>query len=254
MNQASLIEPAITTKDLNVSISGQAILSNINVSFPQRNISTIVGPSGGGKSSLLRCFNQIGRLTDKYEETGDLFFFGKGLSQAYPSLELLRQNVGMVFQSPCIYPTTIRKNIMFGVEKLVHFTKQESDAHLEQVLKSASLWDEVSHRLDEPANSLSLGQKQRLCIARVLIMKPEIILLDEPTASLDLNSVRLIEKLLLKLKQSCSIILVTHDIGQVRRVADYIVMIENGKILNQGSSQDIFSDMHYAESTGLSFD
>ena len=232
---ASLHPDAIATKNLNISIGGHPILSDINAQIPRNGITAIVGPSGGGKSTLLRSFNQIGRLTPQYKETGQINVFGTDISDGFEHVEELRKTVGMVFQSACVFNTSILKNVTFGLDRQRKLSASARLNIAETCLRQAALWEEVKDRLDMRASKLSLGQKQRLCLARVLAMTPKILLLDEPTASLDPMSVRKIEDALLVLKRDYSIIIVTHDLEQMRRLADHIIFIEKGDLKAQGS-------------------
>ncbi len=232
---ASVHPDAIATQNLNVSIDSHPILTGINVQIPRNGITAIVGPSGGGKSTLLRSFNQIGRLTPKYKETGQINIFGTDITDGFEHVEELRKTVGMVFQSACIFKTSILKNVTFGLDRQRKLSTSARLNIAEKCLRQAALWDEVKDRLDMRASKLSLGQKQRLCLARVLAMTPKILLLDEPTASLDPMSVRKIEDALLVLKRDYSIVIVTHDLEQMRRLADHIIFIEKGDLKAQGS-------------------
>ena len=183
------ITDAVKTEGLSVSIGETSILKDINCHCPHRKITTIVGPSGSGKSTLLRSFNRIGSLTHGYKEQGTIKLFGHDIDGAFATVEDLRQAVGMVFQKACVFPCSIQSNVLFGISKQRKLSKSAANEIAETALRSATLWEEVKDRLNEPAASLSLGQKQRLCIARVLAMQPKVLLLDEPTASVDPLSV-----------------------------------------------------------------
>ena len=241
-NIKSLQQPvteAVKTESLSISIGGTPILKNVNCHFPHHQISTIVGPSGSGKSTLLRSFNRIGSLTANYKESGTIKLFGHNIDAAFETVEELRQGVGMVFQKACVFPCSIQDNVLFGISKQRKLSKSIAAEIAETALRSATLWDEVKDRLNKPAASLSLGQKQRLCIARVLAMQPKVLLLDEPTASVDPLSVRAIENTLLSLKKDYTIIMVTHDLHQMRRIADHIVFLQDGDIVAQGTLPEI---------------
>ena len=230
---------AVKAEGLSISIGGAPILNNVDCQFPHHKITTIVGPSGSGKSTLLRSFNRIGTMTQGYVETGAIKLLGHNIDGAFETVEQLRQEVGMVFQKACVFPCSIKNNVLFGISKQRKLSKSVASDIAETALRSATLWDEVKDRLNEPAASLSLGQKQRLCIARVLAMQPKILLLDEPTASVDPLSVRAIENTLLSLKQDYTIIIVTHDLHQMRRIADHIVFLQAGEVVTQGTLEQI---------------
>ena len=239
---ASIHPDAVATQNLNISIDGHTILNDINVQIPRNRITAIVGPSGGGKSTLLRSFNQIGRLTPKYKESGHINIFGTDITDGFEHVEELRKTVGMVFQSACVFKTSILKNVTFGLDRQRKLSPSARLNIAEKCLRQAALWEEVKDRLDMRASKLSLGQKQRLCLARVLAMTPKILLLDEPTASLDPMSVRKIEDALLLLKRDYSIVIVTHDLEQMRRIADHVIFIENGSLEAQGTLDQLNSE------------
>ncbi|MEP6341705.1 MAG: ATP-binding cassette domain-containing protein [Maricaulaceae bacterium] len=230
---------AVEAECLCISIGDTPILKDVSCCFPRHKITTIVGPSGSGKSTLLRSFNRIGSLTHGYKESGAVKLFGCDVTGAFETVEDLRQSVGMVFQKACVFPCSIKDNVLFGISKQRKLSKSVAAEVAETALRRATLWEEVKDRLDEPAISLSLGQKQRLCIARVLAMQPKVLLLDEPTASVDPLSVRAIENTLLSLKSDYTIIMVTHDLHQMRRIADHIVFLQDGDIVTQGTLETI---------------
>jgi len=208
--------------------------------LPARAVTCIVGPSGSGKSTLLRSLNRINEDTPTFSTRGDLRVSGRSVTSDFSDVTELRRKVGMVFQRPCVFPCSIADNVLFGVrdKKLSKIKQREI---IEDALRAASLWQEVSTRLDESAVSLSLGQQQRLCIARTLAMKPEVILLDEPTASVDPVSARAIEETIKTLSKTYTIIMVTHDLRQTRRISDQVVFICDGKMIESGPKTLMFS-------------
>lgn len=216
------------------------ILSDITFDIPARAITCIVGPSGSGKSTLLRSLNRINEDMPKFSVAGDMRIAERSVINDFPDVTELRRKVGMVFQRPCVFPCSISENVLFGVrdKKLSQTDKRRI---LEEALKAASLWAEVSARLDDTATSLSLGQQQRLCIARTLAMKPDVILLDEPTASVDPVSARAIEQTIKDLSAEYTIVMITHDIRQTRRVGDHVVFICDGNLIEAGSGEHMFS-------------
>lgn len=232
---------AIKVSDFHVWHKDAHILNDIHVSFQYHRINGIIGPSGGGKSTLIRSINRINDEVDGLTLKGAIHVNGKDIYDKSMDVTKLRTEVGMVFQKPCIFPKSICENVLFGVQHLRKLLRQEKLQMVEDTLKSVSLWKEVSHRLHDQASSLSIGQQQRLCIARTLAVKPEVILLDEPTSSLDPVSSRAIEDLMLKLKRDYTIVLVTHNIQQAKRIADHLVFMCEGKIIEQGPKQKLFN-------------
>jgi len=216
------------------------ILSDITFDIPARAVTCIVGPSGSGKSTLLRSLNRINEDTPKFSIVGDMRIGDRSIINDFTDVTELRQKVGMVFQRPCVFPCSISENVLFGVRDK-SLSQADRRRILEDALKAASLWTEVSARLDDSAVSLSLGQQQRLCIARTLAMKPDVILLDEPTASVDPVSARAIESTIKSLSDKYTIIMVTHDIRQTRRVGDHVIFICEGQLIEAGSGDHMFS-------------
>lgn len=216
------------------------ILSDITFDIPAQAVTCIVGPSGSGKSTLLRSLNRINEDTPKFSIAGDMRIADRSIMKDFPDVTELRRKVGMVFQRPCVFPCSISENVLFGVRDK-KLSQADRRRILEDALKAASLWTEVSARLDDNATSLSLGQQQRLCIARTLAMKPDVILLDEPTASVDPVSARAIESTIKALADKYTIIMVTHDIRQTRRVGDHVVFICDGSLIEAGSGEHMFS-------------
>lgn len=223
------------------------ILSDINLNLPSRGVTCLVGPSGSGKSTILRWLNRINEEIEHASFSGQINIFGRDVMKAYPDVTELRRQVGMVFQQPCVFPSSIYDNMRIGLRSQ-KLSKTQVRAAIEESLKSASLWDEVSNRLSDSAGSLSLGQQQRLCLARALILKPEVLLLDEPTASIDPVSARAIEELVVSLGRDIPIIMVTHNIGQAKRISDHVIFLCDGKIVEQGSRAHMFS-MRSSEKT-----
>ncbi len=231
---------AISLQNFCAYYGENCILSDVTLDIPKRGVTCLIGPSGAGKSTLLRTLNRIGEDSGGSSHSGNVSIAGRDLIAGFPDITELRRKVGMVFQTPCVFPRSISENVLFGLrgQKL---SKTEKRDIVEQCLKSAALWDEVYRRLDSSALSLSLGQQQRLCIARALAMSPDILLLDEPTASIDPVSARAIENLVMELSSKMTIIMVTHNIGQTKRIADTVVFLCDGQIVEYGEKTDIFS-------------
>lgn len=232
--------PAIRLRNFSAYYGQNCIFSDLALDIMPRGVTCLIGPSGAGKSTLLRSLNRINEESGDAVISGQIEILGRDLKAGYPDVTQLRRKVGMVFQTPCVFPRSIAENVLFGLrgQKL---SKTEKRDILERCLKAAALWDEVSRRLDGSAMSLSLGQQQRLCIARALAMSPEILLLDEPTASIDPVSARAIENLVMELSSKMTIVMVTHNIAQTKRISDTVVFMCDGKIVESGAKTDMFS-------------
>ncbi|RKS42830.1 phosphate transport system ATP-binding protein [Gillisia mitskevichiae] len=231
----------IQIKDLQIWINESRILNNITLSIPKNEITCIIGPSGSGKSTLIRSINRINDEVPGISTQGEIIFNGLSINNKNIDLAQLRTQIGMVFQKPCVFPKSIKENVLFGIPHLKKISKLEKFQIAEENLKAVSLWKEVAHRLHDKAISLSLGQQQRLCIARTLAIKPEVILLDEPTSSLDPISARAIEDMMVRLKKKYTIIFVTHNLQQAKRIADNLVFICDGKLIEQGPASKMLS-------------
>jgi len=234
--------PVIEVIDYNVWFRDYHILNDICVSFIKNKINCIVGPSGSGKSTLIRGINRINDDAEEFTSKGLIQLNGQNIYAKELDITKLRTQIGMVFQKPCVFPKSIAQNVLFGIEHLRKLSKHEKLQIVEDNLKAASLWQEVSYRLNDKANSLSIGQQQRLCIARTLAVNPEVLLLDEPTASLDPVSTRAIDMLRLNLKKEYTIVFVTHDILQAKRISDYLVFMCNGQVLEHGHKEKLFNN------------
>jgi phosphate transport system ATP-binding protein len=234
--------PKITIKDLNVSLSRQQVLRNINVVIPENKITVLLGPSGCGKTTLLKTLN---RLTDLYEDvelTGSIIIDNEDVLNTKGDITKIRQKMGLLSQRPYPLPMSIFENIAYGLRISGIKKKRILSERVEHYLKQASLWDEVYNRLKDPASRLSIGQQQRLCLARGLAVDPEIILADEPTSALDPISSLAIEEKFVELKNNYTIVLVTHILRQARRIADHVVFMYMGDVVEQGPADEIFND------------
>ncbi len=241
-SDAPLAKTAVEMAGFHTWIGQAHILRDVNAKLEANRINGIIGPSGGGKSTLLRSINRMNDDTDGLANKGRILIDGRDVLAKDEDVIRLRTEVGMVFQKPCVFPKSIAENVLFGVSHQRKLSKTEKADIVETNLKAVSLWKEVEHRLDAQASSLSLGQQQRLCIARSLAVNPRILLLDEPTSSLDPVSSRSIEDLMTSLKGNYTIILVTHNIQQARRIADKLIFICDGKIIEQGSKTQLFQN------------
>jgi len=226
--------PAISVTNLSVAFFGRTILDGITTDVPGNSITMIIGPSGSGKTTLLRAVNRLNEEFAGCSNSGAVRIEVSGrMVDIYSDLPLskLRRVAGMVFQSPNVFPLSIRKNLLAPLKVMHSLSRSQRHERMEQALKEAELWDEVCDRLDDSALTLSGGQQQRLCLARVLALSPRILLLDEPTASLDVRSAAKIEELLMKLKERYTILAVSHSIRQVKRIADRAVILSAGQMI-----------------------
>lgn len=218
--------PILVTRNLTVRVpGGRELLRGVNLDVTPRQVFGIIGPSGAGKSTLLRCLNRLVDLSPGFQLAGDVLFHGHSILGPRVDADALRGRIGMLFQQPAVFPTTILRNVLFGVSHLGVRPRREWPDLAEHALKEAALWPEVRDRLHDSALRLSVGQQQRLCLARALATEPEVILMDEPTSALDPRSTEAIEELILRLKARHTIVLVTHNIGQARRVTDWLACV-----------------------------
>ncbi len=233
----------LATHDLSLSIGSNLILKNISVEIPKNKITCIIGPSGCGKSTLLKTLN---RMTDSIEGVkinGSVTLDGRDIIHAHGSdLIELRRRIGLVPQRPCPLPMSIFDNIAYGCRIHGIRNRKKLAAVVEHYLRQAGLWDEVKDRLRDPATSLSIGQQQRLCLARSLAVEPQYILADEATSALDPISSRIVEDLFVKLKEQYSIVMVTHTLRQALRIADHVIFIYMGEIIETGNAKDVFNN------------
>lgn len=227
----------VDVEDLSVSFSGQTVLDRVNFSIRPGRITMILGPSGCGKSTLLRAINRLNEFYPDCRTEGSVRLNLEGrcgdVYNDFLSLPELRRKVGMVFQTPNVLPFSIEKNLTLPVKVTLGLPKKLLTERMEWALREVALWDEVKDRLRKNAPTLSGGQQQRLCLARVLALEPRILLLDEPTASLDFRATRQIEQLLSRLKDRYPILAVSHSLGQTRRLADHVYVLRKGKIIRE---------------------
>lgn len=235
-------KPIIEIKGLNVHTSSAQILKNINLDIPRNKIVVLLGPSGCGKTTLLKSLNRLTDLHKELKVEGEVLIDGEDILRASQNLPLMRQKMGLLSQRPFPLPMSIYKNVAYGV-KLKGIRKRKLISYsVESNLKRVGLWDEVKDRLNSPATSLSIGQQQRLCLARGLAVKPTIILADEPTSALDPISTKIIENLFKELKENYTIILVTHILRQALRLADHVVFMYYGEVIEQGHPDEILKN------------
>lgn len=215
----------LETRGLTVTAGKRVILRNVNLGIAPRQVFGLIGPSGAGKSTLLKCLNRMLELTPALAVSGDVRFHGRSIHDRSVRADDLRAKVGMLFQQPVVFPRSIYQNVIFGIRHLGLVPRRQWPDVAERALREAALWDEVKDRLREPALRLSVGQQQRLCLARTLASGPEVILMDEPTSALDPRSTQAVEDLIGRLKERHTIVLVTHNIPQARRVADWLACL-----------------------------
>ncbi|MDR0845613.1 MAG: phosphate ABC transporter ATP-binding protein [Tannerella sp.] len=233
---------SIKISNLNVSISNNHILKDVNLEIPDNKITCIIGPSGCGKSTLLKTINRLIDDNENVNVEGQIVVDGEDIYGKKTEITHVRKKLGLLSQRPTPLPMSIFDNISFGC-KIHGIRKKKLLVQIvESNLRAAGLWEEVKDRLHSPASSLSIGQQQRLCLARGLAIEPQFILGDEATSALDPISSRHIEDLFLKLKEKYGIILVTHTLRQALRIADYVVFIYLGKIIETGSAEELFNN------------
>ena len=223
-----MVETEISIRNFSLYIENRQILKDISVEIPKNQITAIIGPSGCGKTTLLRSINRMVDLYAPVRSEGEIIINGK--------------NVGMIAQAPNPLPMSIYDNVVYGLR--IHGPRNQValDKKAELCLQSVGLWSEVHDRLKEPASQLSLGQQQRLCLARALAVEPEILLCDETTSALDPISARHIENELISLKNDYSIVFVTHILRQAKRLADYVVFLYLGELVEHGPAHEVFTD------------
>ncbi len=234
---------SIETKDLNLWYGSFQALKNVDVRFRHGQITGLIGPSGCGKTTLLRCFNRINERYRYVETTGEIRILGQDIYAPEVSLIELRKAVGMVFQRPNPLPISVYENVIFGLR--VHspyksLKKSELDEAVETALREVYLWDHVKDRLHARATSLQLEQQQKLCIARLLPLKPEVILMDEPCSALDIEGTLAIEDLMLRLAGRYTFLIVTHNMAQARRVSHECSFMLLGEVVEHARTEDLF--------------
>jgi phosphate transport system ATP-binding protein len=233
----------ITTRALNLWYADFQALKGIDVSMKRGQITSLIGPSGCGKTTLLRCFNRVNERYGYVRTTGEIKILGKNIYDSDVSLIELRKSVGMVFQRPNPLPISVYENIAFGMR--IHGESKRSekaklDEAVEKALREVGLWDDLKDKLDHKATGLQLEQQQKLCIARLLPVKPEVILMDEPCSALDVEGTRAIEELMWTLRGRYTIVIVTHNMAQARRASDECIFMLLGELIEHRRTEDLF--------------
>lgn len=227
------VKPCLQAVNLRAFYGKKEVLHDVTVNFPDRHVTAIIGPSGCGKSTLLRCLNRLHETVQGGRVSGDVTFYGRSIYSADSNPIDIRRQIGMVFQRPTPFPTmSIRDNVAAGLRVLdERKSAKETEEIVQQALQRSGLWDEVKDRLKDSAMDLSGGQQQRLCIARAIATHPQVLLMDEPTASLDPMSTQKIESLISELREHMTIVIVTHNMQQAARVSDQTVFMLNGDLV-----------------------
>ena len=232
----------LEVQNLNVHIKDNHILKNINLTFPDKKITCIIGPSGCGKTTLLKTMNRLIDTVDGARIEGKIILGGEDIVGSGDQIIHHRRRIGLVSQKPCPLPMSIFENVAYGCRIHGILNRRKLRMIVQHYLKAVGLWNEVSDRLRTPASRLSMGQQQRLCLARSLAVEPQFILADEATSALDPLSSKNVEELFVKLKNDYSIIMVTHTLQQAQRIADYVVFMYLGEVIEAGTAEDIFKN------------
>lgn len=231
----------ITVRDMCLWYGNHQALTDVCIDIPEKSITALIGPSGCGKSTFLKTLNRMNDLIPDVKITGDICYNGTDIFDSTVDVNMLRKEIGMVFQKPNPFPMSIYDNIAYGPRTHGIRSRALLDDIVEQALRDAAIWDEVKDRLKKNALGLSGGQQQRLCIARALAVKPEILLMDEPTSALDPISTSKIEDLVIKLKEEYTIVIVTHNMQQAVRISDNTAFFLLGELIEYGSTEKVFS-------------
>lgn len=242
----SALFPALSVRNLSFYYGTHQVLDRVSVDIFQNRVTALIGPSGCGKSTFLKALNRIGELEGTVQVEGKVEFFGQNIYGRRVNVNRLRRRIGMVFQKPNPFPSSIYENVAYGVRIFERKRRDELDEIVESSLRSAALWEEVKDNLNKLALGLSGGQQQRLCIARALAVKPKVLLMDEPCSALDPVSTLKIEELIQSLKETLTIAIVTHNMQQASRISDYTAFFNTdesriGRLVEFGSTVNLFS-------------
>ena len=241
-NKLVIMRNKLEAKNVSVFYDNFQALNNINMSFKENAVTALIGPSGCGKSTYLRLFNRMNDYIDSFKLEGEILIDNKNIYNKNIIVEDLRKNIGMVFQKPNPFPKSIFENVAYGLR--IQGIKNNAILRIKvrKALQQAALWDEVKNDLDKSALTLSGGQQQRLCIARTLAVEPSIVLMDEPTSALDPIATAKVEKLIYELKKEYTIIIVTHNMQQAKRISDYTAFFYMGDLIEYNKTEHIFTN------------
>jgi phosphate transport system ATP-binding protein len=233
---------ALSTRGLCLWYGARQVLDQVDLDVPTRRITALVGPSGCGKSSLLRCLNRLNDEIEGSRVAGTVLLGGADAYATGVVVHELRRRVGIVFQRPNPFPMSVHDNVAYGLRLLGMRRRRELDERIEAALRAVALWDEVANRLDDSALGLSLGQQQRLVIARAIAVEPEVLMLDEPASALDPAATLRFEELLHELAQRYTLLLVTHNMQQAARVSDFTAFMHAGRLVEFGETDALFTN------------
>lgn len=240
IDSSSTLNNSIEIRNLNFFYDKFQGLTDVNLDIAEHKVTAFIGPSGCGKSTLLRTLNRMYSLYPGQRAEGEIRLYGSNILDKNQDLNLLRAQVGMVFQKPTPFPMSIYDNIAFGISLYEKLSRSEMDDRVEWALTKGAIWNEVKDKLNASGLSLSGGQQQRLCIARSVAVKPKVILLDEPTSALDPISTAKVEELITELKQDYTVAIVTHNMQQAARVSDFTAYMYLGSLIEFGATDQIF--------------
>lgn len=236
----------LNIQNLSVQARNKTLLNSVSLDIPATGVFGVIGPSGAGKSTFLKCLNRLTELHEGLTVSGQVLHKGNPIYDPQVDADVLRSQIGFLFQQPVIFPTSIQANVLFGVRHLGTRHKREFPEIMEKALRQAALWDEVKDRLKKPGQQLSVGQQQRLCLARCLAIGSDILLMDEPTSALDPRSTEAIESLILGLRETHTIVLVTHNMRQTERLCQNIAFIGLrdgvGRLLAKGDLDSLYNE------------
>ena len=232
----------ISIRNLSVYYGDLQVLKEVNLDIPANKITVIIGPSGCGKTTLLKSLNRLLDTSEGVRIRGEVVLDGENIYAPRAEVTRIRKKMGLLSQRPQVLPMSIYENVAYGPKIHGLRSKKDLERRVEHYLKVAGLWDEVKDRLREPASALSVGQQQRLCLARGLAVEPEIILGDEPTSALDPQSSQNVERRLIELSRDYTVVVVTHILRQARRVADYLAFLYLGELVEHGPAVEIFAN------------
>ncbi len=235
-------EPIISVKNVDVFYGNHHVIKNVSLDIFPNEVVALIGPSGCGKSTFLRLLNRMNDFIESFRMNGQIYIENKNIYTRHVQVEKLRKNVGMVFQKPNPFPKSVYENVVYGLRIQGIKDKKYMDGIVESMLQRVGLWNEVKDKLHQSALALSGGQQQRLCIARTLAVEPSIVLMDEPTSSLDPISTATIEELIFELKQHYTIVIVTHNMQQARRVSNKTAFFYMGELIEYDDTINLFTN------------